>query len=108
MLNAIKAVQIVTAAKQRKPSEYKTTTFFGRYDFWVYLPIYDEKLCHKCEAHAKTLFFKGSQLRSTFPWLEIVDENTINVKVHINCRCELLRVTTFEQYIRVYERFYGA
>jgi len=99
----VEAVLVVDAL-QRKPEEYGTQTFFGRYDFWIYLPVYDEKLCPKCETHARTLVFRGTELRRTFPYLEIVDENLIMANVHPNCRCELLRITELEQYERLKEK----
>jgi len=102
MLRAIQVVQIVDAL-QRKPEEYKVLSFFGEYDLWLYVPVYDERLCEKCEAHARTQVFRGTELRrpENFPYLEIKDEDLIYAKVHPHCRCELYRVVSFERYERL-------
>lgn len=99
----IKAVEIVDAL-QRKPEEYRILSFFGEYDLWLYVPVYDERLCEKCEAHAKTQVFRGPELRSTFPYLKIVDEDKIMANVHPNCRCELYRIISFRRYERLLKK----
>lgn len=91
-------------ALQRKPKEYKVLSFFGQYDLWLYVAVYDEKLCEKCEAFARTQVFRGTELRSIFPYLEIDDEDKISVNVHLHCRCYLLRITSFERYERLLKK----
>ena len=105
-LSAVAAVSsvITVSAVERIPEEYKRQSFFGEYDLWLYVPVYDEKLCPKCEAHAHTQVFRGNELRSTFPYLEISDEDKILANVHPNCRCELYRVVSFERYLRLLEK----
>jgi hypothetical protein len=107
LLNAIKAVQIVSASLQRKPELYRTQSFYGKLDFWRYVPEFDKKLCDRCRGYWETYFFRGTELRSTFPYHKIKDEDTIDVEVHPNCRCFLYRVTIPSQYEKVYKRFYG-
>ena len=104
-LSAVAAVSSVVAvdAAKRIPPEYKQS-FFGEYDLWLYVPVYDEKLCPKCEAHARTQVFRGTELRSAFPYLEISDEDLIKANVHPNCRCELYRIIGFERYLRWLEK----
>ena len=101
-VSAVKSVKAVIAVNslRRIPEEYKPQTFFGEHDLWIYVPIYDEKLCPTCEAHARDLVFRGSELRSKFKYLKIIDDGRIYANVHPNCRCELYRVIGVEQYLR--------
>ena len=107
-LQAVKAVDsvITVSALERIPEEYKRQSFFGEYDLWLYVPVYDDKLCPKCEAFAKTQVFRGNELRRSdrFPYLTISDEDKILAHVHPNCRCELYRVVSFERYLRLVEK----
>ena len=106
-LSAVAAVSPVIAvdATKRIPPEYKQS-FFGEYDLWLYVPVYDEKLCPKCEAFAHIQVFRGNELRrpDRFPYLVISDEDKILANVHPNCRCELYRVVSFERYLRLLEK----
>lgn len=36
--------------------------------------------------------YRGNRIRGFFPYLEILDEDTIKVHEHPNCRCVLVRV----------------
>jgi hypothetical protein len=45
--------------------------------------------------------FTGLELRAAFPWLEIVDANTIWARVHPNCRCKLWRITNPLDYLKI-------
>lgn len=105
VLQAVQAVQNVEAVDSLKriPPEYRQS-FFGEYDLWLYVPVYDDKLCPKCEAHAFTQVFRGTELRSTFKYLEIADEDKIFANVHPNCRCELYRIISFERYERLLKK----
>jgi hypothetical protein len=86
---------------------YRTQSFFGKYDFWRYVPVFDKKLCEECRGYWNTYYFKGTDIRSTFPYMKIKDEDTIDVEVHPHCRCFLYRVTIPRFYNEVYEKFYG-
>ena len=102
LIQIVKAVQIVEALdKTWKPKEHRQITFFGEFDLWLYVAVYDERLCKNCEAFAMMQVFKGTELQKNFPYLEITDEDKINVNVHPNCRCYLLRVISFERYERL-------
>jgi len=94
----------VVDSLRRKLEEYKRQTFFSEYDLWQYVPVYDEKLCPKCEAYALIGVFKGTELRSKFEFLTISDEDHIYAKVHPHCRCELFRILSFERYMRMLEK----
>lgn len=91
-------------AIQRKPEEYKRQSFFGEYDLWLYVAVYDEKLCDKCEAFARQQVFRGTELRSNFQYLEIHDADLIFVNVHPHCRCQLLRILSVERYFIMLEK----
>lgn len=102
-------LQLVNAAKavdslRRKPEVYRTRTFFSKFDLWRYVPVFDEKLCDRCREYAMTQFFKGTELRKEFPYLTIRDEDTINAKVHPNCRCELWRILDFTWYMKALKK----
>ena len=103
VVEVVKAV----AAVKRKDDLYRNISFFGKYDFWRYIPVFDKKLCEECRAHWGTYYFKGNEIRATFPYLKIVDEDTIDVEVHPNCRCYLWRVILGPDYEKVYRTFYG-
>jgi len=105
-LSAVAVVSSVVAvdAVKRIPPEYKRS-FFGELDLWLYVvEDYSERLCEECEAHAVTKVFRGTQLRSTFEYLRIEDEDMIYAGVHPNCRCYLYRVIGPEQYLRWTEK----
>lgn len=93
----IKMAKIVQAVIDRSwiPEAYQGNRYFSQADLWIYIPHYDVKLCEECGQFALGVpFISGRQLRSSFPDMEIVDENTINANVHPNCRCQLIREGT--------------
>lgn len=92
VLEIIDAVEAVFKAKQRIPEELYGTRFFGLMDIWEYFAVWDERLCDACSAEEAIKYYQGSSIRSAFPYMEIIDENMIEVKVHPNCRCVLIRV----------------
>lgn len=94
----ISAVKVVDSLK-RKPESLKVWSFFGKYDLWKYDPVLDTKLCDECLGYATQFYFWGIHLRTTFPYLEISDEDNIDVNVHPNCRCVLHRVTSPIEYL---------
>ena len=99
VLQAVQAVKAVDALK-RKPEEYRYQTFFGEYDIWQFTAITDDRTCASCMNY-DTRFYKGNELRSEFMFLEIVDGNLILAKVHLNCRCQLTRITFTEHYLSI-------
>jgi len=105
-LSAVAAVSAVIAVDslKRVPEEYRRQSFFGEYDLWLYVAVYDEVLCPDCRDHARTKVFRGTELRSTFKYLVIVDDNRIDVHVHPNCRCQLYRIVSPERYFRLLEK----
>jgi hypothetical protein len=105
-LSAVAAVSAVVAVDslQRKPEEYKRQSFFGEYDLWLYVAVYDEVLCPKCLDHARKQVFRGTELRSKFEYLKIIDDDMIEAKVHPNCRCQLYRIIDPERYLRWLEK----
>jgi len=86
------AVHAVREAKKRIdfPIRYGTT-FFSYLDFWMWQAELDTKVCPICLQHEKTEVFIGNHLRVKFPYLLILDENTIEPRAHPNCRCLLVR-----------------
>jgi hypothetical protein len=96
-IEAVQAVIAVEGAQRRKAPGFEPITFFGRNDWWVYHAEVDPKLCDKCAANLKHYLFNGAHLREKFPYLVIVDENTIIANVHPNCRCYLTRLYKIEE-----------
>ena len=106
----IRAVEAVKAI-QRIPED-ATQSFFGAYDVWRYEGVADERLCEQCLEHLLQFYFLGNELRARFPYLTILDANTIGGSepngdglVHPRCRCRLHRVTTIHEYIEVLEHY---
>ena len=96
LLSCVSAVQAVESLK-RIPPELRLS-FFGAYDIWRYHAVFDKRLCNDCMAHAKTHFFIGTELRTSFEYLAITDADTIDANVHPHCRCTLHRVTDPVEY----------
>jgi hypothetical protein len=74
-------------------------TFFSVNDVWMYVEISDDKTCMDCHANAQLEgggMYYGNHLRAFFPYLEILDDDTIKVNEHPNCRCLLVRVSMKE------------
>jgi len=102
MVQAVQAVKAVDALK-RKPEEYRYQTFFSELDLWQFIAITDDRTCPACMNY-DTRFYKGTELRTEFEFLLIIDEDTIFAKVHPNCRCELRRITYSEHYLSITEK----
>lgn len=66
-------------------------TFFAETDYWLFVAVDDTKLCWVCFALSIRGNYKGSEIRAKFPYLTILDEDTIMANVHPNCRCQLRR-----------------
>ena len=90
MLRAVQAVQAVMD-KKWIPEEFQGITFFGHWDVWLYHAVLDDRTCDLCRHYAEREPILGNYIRAAFPYLEIIDENTINVNIHPNCRCWLER-----------------
>lgn len=98
MSRAFHLVQLVKA-RGRKPAGYKVT-FFSERDEWWFDGILDARICPACEEMNWVKNFKGTHLRREFPYLMIIDPNTIGGPapggrglVHPHCRCRLRRKT---------------
>jgi hypothetical protein len=86
-----KPEDIIRIVEAVRAVEKLLETFFSSNDVWRYTAISDEKACERCLYYEQIGTFNGDMLRSTFPYLEILDENTIAVNAHPNCRCRLRR-----------------
>ena len=97
LISLIQAVQQIQE-KTWIPQAFNpdAVTFFSADDVWVFIPSWDAKQCDQCGDIALGVpEYTGDSLRSSFPYLEIADVDTINANVHPNCRCILIR---FEEY----------
>jgi len=92
IIEAIRVIEAVLEAKKRidfptRPS----VTFFSQKDQWLYVAVLDAKVCDLCRSHEEKNIFYGNELRRTFPNLEVIDEDMIQVNEHPSCRCFLMR-----------------
>jgi len=67
-------------------------TYFSLFDHWDLQAQWDERLCVWCKRMEQVGIYNGDVLRRWFPYLEILDMNTIAANVHPNCRCLLVRI----------------
>jgi len=87
----ILVVQAVLEAIKRIPPHLMGTTFFSANDQWFYIAVGDDRVCDTC-GELNGGVFDGNYIRYLFPWLRVMDEDTIYVMVHPNCRCILHRI----------------
>lgn len=82
----------VVDATQRIPHELvpHDVTFFSDLDQWSYVAL--TEACESCLEYESGTIYPGSSLRSLFPYLEVIDIDTIAVNVHPNCQCYLERI----------------
>jgi hypothetical protein len=90
-------LEVVEAVKatQRIPEDTpQAITFFSVHDEWVYGAVYDNRVCPICLEHENKTY-RGNEIRAMFPFLEILDLETIHPHAHMprddNCRCRLER-----------------
>ena len=98
MLNLEEIVDWQFEALKRKPSDFKGTSFFGKYDLWTHIAIMDDRTCQRCSVLDHVVTW-GNMLRAIYPYCEIISEDQFLANVHPNCRCVLLRVTDLADYI---------
>ena len=94
-MSAVEVVQIVEAveeARKRIPvGQRPGITYFSVYDVWLFQAVQDTKTCSLCNHYETWGEITGNMLRHEFPYLEIMDENTIKANIHPHCRCFLVR-----------------
>jgi len=91
-LKLVSIVRAVREATKRIPKPQRSgVTYFSMWDTWLFQSVFDARRCDVCDAHEVVDVYYGDQLRRWFPYLEILDENTIQANVHPNCRCYLVR-----------------
>ena len=101
LTEVVQAVRAVQEAQKRISPEmpkWKGATFFSKQDVWLYDARMDSKVCSKCRQYEDIGQFLGSHIRLIFPYLTILDMNTIGGPepggdglVHPHCRCRLRR-----------------
>ena len=87
------------ALKRRPEPQRRAVTYFSIEDVWLFQARSDTKVCPVCLALEDEYEFPGNHLRGRFPYLQILDMNTIGGSgpggtglVHPNCRCYLVRL----------------
>ena len=92
-LKVVYAVEAVEKAKKRINIDVpKRITFFSVNDEWIYTAVLtDNRVCDACLQYEFGTF-TGNQLRSIFPYLEVISLEQIHPHTHPNCRCHLDRV----------------
>lgn len=102
MKSIVSIVEVVRAveAKQRIETPQRTgVTYFSENDVRLFDARADTKVCPLCRKYETAHQWRGNNLRAEFPYLVILDENTIGGPepdggglVHPNCRCVLKRI----------------
>jgi len=91
----VETIEELEKARVTIPSSIVGVTFFSHYDLWLFQSEKDLKVCDVCDAWDGGLI-QGDQLRRIFnqrgSMLMILDEDTIQVSLHKNCRCKLIRI----------------
>lgn len=90
IVGAVAAVQTVIESKSRIPDGLRGLTFYSETDEWMFLGSDHPNMCSDCTSYDGDIYF-GTELRSTFPYHTIIDENNIAAQVHPNCTCLLVR-----------------
>lgn len=109
MQKAIAAVIAVHEARKRLfHKDLIGKGIFSASTVWHYRGHYDaDSQCDHCKNYDNRDFL-GSEIRTLFPDLEIVDENTIYVNLHMTlwgkdtCKCYLWRATDPDDIVRTY------
>ena len=98
-LAVVAAVIAFEGAKKWIPPDQRSgVTYFSMWDTWLFQARSDTKVCDLCRHYETWGEIRGDQLRTEFPYLVILDEDTIGGPepdggglVHPNCRCFLTR-----------------
>ncbi len=91
LLQIIQVVKAVQEAKKRIDFPVRPgVTFFSESDVWQFQAVVDTKTCDVC-SHLDMQDFRGNELRTKFPFLDVIDEGMIQAHVHPNCRCFMNR-----------------
>ena len=94
-MGAVRAVEMFEGAKKRKGDVYGDVTFFSANDEWLFLQSDHPNMCPECSSYDQDTYF-GNSVRGMFPYLMIIDENSMNPSVHPSCGCILTRLHTVE------------
>jgi hypothetical protein len=92
-VTAVAVVMAVLEALKRIPPHLRGTTFFSAQDQWFYIAVGDDRVCADCSGLNGGIF-DGNYIRYLFPWLRVIDEDTIFPMLHPSCRCVLHRVAS--------------
>ena len=88
----VEAVRAIETVNQFNQSKFGVdVTFFTKQDQWQYIAVMDDRTCGPCLT-LELLTFVGNDLVHLFPYLDVVDTDTILAYIHPNCRCYLRRV----------------
>ncbi|MEM1590114.1 MAG: phage minor head protein, partial [Candidatus Bathyarchaeia archaeon] len=58
---------------------------------WQYVAVVDERTCEQCLSH-DGMIYSWEEVEQLFPNISPVDEDTYDVNMHPNCRCQLVKV----------------
>ena len=86
-------VRAVLEALKRIPPHLRGTTFFSANDQWFFIAVGDDRVCPDCD-ELNGGIFDGNYIRYLFPWLRVMDEDTMFPMVHPSCRCVLHRIAS--------------
>jgi len=85
------AVVAVHEALKRIPPGMKGP-FFTYNVRWFFVAVPGH--CDLCAPYNGSIIL-GSELRTMFPWMQILDNDTIALRLHPNCRCSAHRISEF-------------
>ena len=89
----LEAVEAALDPRNRIPLAYRAgDTFFDSWDFWDYEAGPD--CCIRC-GRWNGVTLPGDIVAWSFPWLEVLDAETIAPMVHPNCMCRFRRHREF-------------
>jgi len=71
-------------------------SYFGAEDQWQFIASNMSNMCPDCGS-IDLDYYWGNELRGLFPYLDVVDLNTIYAHVHPNCRCVLARIGNVQE-----------
>jgi hypothetical protein len=92
IIDAVLAVEAVEGTLWI-PDWLRSNTYFSQNDLWLFAAVVDDHTCFDCQIYDK-MVYSGDELRSEFPYMEIIDETTILALVHPHCRCILTRIVS--------------
>ena len=88
MMSDVELVGVLEAVRRIPDGISRRRPFFTQGTLWFFLAT--AGACPTCQGYSGSIF-AGDELRSEFPYLNVLDEDTIAPDIHPNCNCTLHR-----------------